>query len=45
MFIIDDLVVNRKAVAEFHEKYYRLISMLPAATPAIITAHQPQLEG
>ena len=45
MFIIDDLVVNRKAVAEFFEKYRRLISIVPAATPAITTAHPPQLEG
>ena len=45
MFIIDVLVVNRKAIAEFYEKYRGLISSESAATPAIMTAHPPQLEG
>ena len=35
MFIIDVLVVNRKAFAEFYEKYRGLISSVSAATPAI----------
>ena len=42
MFIIDVLVLNRKAFAEFYEKYRGLIS---SASAAIMTAHQPQLEG
>ena len=41
MYIIDVLVVNRKAFAEFYEKYHGLISSVSAA---IMTAHQPQLE-
>ena len=42
MYIIDVLVVNRKAFAEFYAKYHGLISSVSAA---IMTAHQPQLEG
>ena len=40
MYIIDVLVVNRKAFAEFYEKYHGLIFSVSAA---IMTAHQPQL--
>ena len=42
MYIIDVLVVNRKALAEFYEKYHGLISSVSAA---IMIAHQPQPEG
>ena len=42
MFIIDVLVVSRKAFAEFYEKYRGLIFSVSAA---IMTAHPPQLEG
>ena len=41
MFIIDVLVVNKKAFADFYEKYRGLISSVSAA---IMTAHPPQLE-
>ena len=43
MFIIDVSVVNRKAFAEFYEKYRGLISSVSAAIN--MTAHPPQLEG
>ena len=43
MFTIDVSVVNRKAFAEFYEKYRGLISSV--STAINMTAHPPQLEG
>ena len=46
MFIMDGLVVNWKAVAEFFLKKHRALSRsMSAATSGIMTAYLPQLEG